>query len=129
MEKNRSLQPGINTLSVWAGEENKDLWHGATQVPVTHSVSFGYQDMDYWYEVALQRQPGHIYGRNTNPTVAAFEEKVRQLEGTAAATSFATGMAAISNSVQPGRGNIKNGARARISSGSMRETKYVMRDM
>src|SRR4029078_13535145 len=33
------------------------------------------------------------------PTVAVFEEKVRQLEGAEAATSFATGMAAISNTL------------------------------
>ncbi|WP_204311145.1 PLP-dependent transferase, partial [Klebsiella michiganensis] len=33
------------------------------------------------------------------PTVAVFEEKVRLLEGAQAATSFATGMAAISNTL------------------------------
>lgn len=91
--------PQKGTLSVWAGEEAKDLWERATQVPVVHSVSFGYTDVDQWQDVALGKQPGHIYGRNTNPTVAAFEEKVRQLEGAEAATSFATGMAAISNTL------------------------------
>ena len=59
-----------------------------TQVPVVHSVSFGYHDLDQWRDVALGRRPGHIYGRNSNPTVAVFEEKVRQLEGADAATSF-----------------------------------------
>ena len=59
-----------------------------TQVPVVHSVSFGYRDLDHWRDVALGRRPGHIYGRNTNPTVAVFEEKVRQLEGADAATGF-----------------------------------------
>jgi cystathionine gamma-synthase len=83
---------------VWAGEDSY-LAEGATQVPVVHSVSFGYPDVDTWLEVAQGRQPGHIYSRNTNPTVHAFEEKVRQLEGAEAATSFATGMAAISNTL------------------------------
>jgi cystathionine gamma-synthase len=92
-------QPHKGTLSVWAGEEAKDLWQRATQVPVVHSVSFGYRDVDEWQDVALGKTPGHIYGRNTNPTVDAFEEKVRQLEGAEAATSFATGMAAISNTL------------------------------
>jgi cystathionine gamma-synthase len=91
-------QPSPGTLSVWAGEE-KNLWQGATQVPVVHSVAFGYRDVDHWLDVALGREPGHIYSRNTNPTVQAFEEKVRQLEGAEAATSFATGMAAISNTL------------------------------
>ena len=49
--------------------------------------------------VALGRSPGHVYSRNTNPTVRAFEEKVRILEGADSATSFATGMAAISNTL------------------------------
>lgn len=88
--------PGPGTLSVWAGEE-KNSWWGATQVPVVHSVAFGYPDVDAWQDAASGRTPGHIYSRNTNPTVAAFEEKVRLLEGAEAATSFATGMAAISN--------------------------------
>ncbi len=95
MSNDREL--GRGTLSVWAGEDEHLL--GATQVPVVHSVSFGYRDVDEWQDVALGNRPGHIYGRNTNPTVAVFEEKVRQLEGAEAATSFATGMAAISNTL------------------------------
>src|SRR5215467_906165 len=89
---------GQGTLSVWAGEGGLH-WAGATQVPVAHSVSYGYQDVDEWLEVAQGRKSGHIYGRNTNPTVAAFEEKIRQLEGAQAAASFASGMAAISNTL------------------------------
>ncbi len=91
--------PSQDTLSVWGGEQEKDGWQGSTQVPVVHSVSFGYKDLDDWYQVALGEEPGHIYGRNTNPTTAVFEEKVRQLEGAEAATSFSTGMAAISNTL------------------------------
>jgi cystathionine gamma-synthase len=92
-----TLLPG--TQSVWGGEENHDFWQRATQVPVVHSVSFGYPDVDEWLAVALAQKPGHIYGRNTNPTVAVFEEKLRTLENADAATSFSTGMAAISNTL------------------------------
>lgn len=88
----------MGTKALWAGEKDS-LAFGATQVPVVHSVSFGYDDMDEWYEVAVGNKPGHIYGRNTNPTVDAFEEKIRILEGAEAATSFSTGMAAISNTL------------------------------
>lgn len=83
------------TLAVWGGEEG-DLIAGATQVPVVNSVAFGYEDVDLWRDVALGRAEGHIYGRNTNPTTAVFEEKIRLLEGAEMATSFSTGMAAIS---------------------------------
>lgn len=86
------------TKSVWAGEDNY-LLQGSTQVPVVHSVSFGYQDIDEWYDVALNKKEGHIYGRNTNPTVDAFEEKVRALENAEAVTSASTGMAAISSTL------------------------------
>jgi cystathionine gamma-synthase len=91
-------QPGLGTLSIWAGEDEY-LLQGATQVPVVHSVSFGYKDLDQWLRVALGQEPGHIYGRNTNPTVHAFEEKVRLLEGAEAATSAATGMGIISSAL------------------------------
>ncbi|WP_442865179.1 cystathionine gamma-synthase family protein [Alkalihalobacillus sp. CinArs1] len=91
-------KPGMGTSSVWAGEKEY-LSHGATQVPVVHSVAYGYDDMDEWYEVAVGNKKGHIYGRNTNPTVQAFEDKVKALEGAEAATSFSTGMAAISNTL------------------------------
>lgn len=97
-KKAENASPGLGTLSVWAGEQ-KTHWMGSTQVPVAHSVSFGYPDIDEWLQVAQGKKPGHIYGRNTNPTVAAFEEKVRELEGAEAATSFASGMAAISNTL------------------------------
>ncbi len=72
---------------------------GSTQVPVVHSVGFGYQDVDEWQAVALGHKPGHIYGRNTNPTVHAFEQKVRQLEQAEAVTSAATGMGVISSTL------------------------------
>ena len=86
------------TLTVWGGEE-RYLVDRATQVPVVHSVSFGYDDVDEWLDVALGKAEGHIYGRNTNPTVDVFEEKVRLLEGGEAATSASTGMGVISNTL------------------------------
>jgi cystathionine gamma-synthase len=94
----RAAGLSTSTLSVWGGEE-ASLMLGATQVPVVYSAAFGYPDMDTWLDVALGRRSGHIYSRNTNPTVQAFETKVRLLEGAPAATSFASGMAAISNTL------------------------------
>ncbi|MBT6101821.1 MAG: cystathionine gamma-synthase family protein [Oceanospirillaceae bacterium] len=99
-------QMGQSTQSIWSGEQEHELFERSTQVPVVHSVSFAYKDIDTWQKVALGQEPGHIYSRNTNPTVRAFEDKVKTLEGAQAATSFASGMAAISNTlatfVQPG---------------------------
>ena len=88
--------PKKSTIAVWGGETAHEPYERATQVPVVHSVSFGYPDLDTWLAVAQEREPGHIYSRNTNPTVRAFEEKIRDLECAEAATSFSSGMAAIS---------------------------------
>jgi len=94
----KKAKPGRGTMSVWGGED-RYLVDKATQVPVVHSVSFGYDDLGEWTDVALGKTEGHIYSRNTNPTVAVFEEKVRLLEGGEAATSASTGMAVISNTL------------------------------
>jgi len=90
---------GKSTLSIWAGEQEHELFERSTQVPVVHSVSFAYKDIDTWHKVALKETDGHIYSRSTNPTVRAFEDKVKELEGAQSATSFASGMAAISNTL------------------------------
>ena len=90
---------GKSTQSIWGGEQEYELYERSTQVPVVHSVSFAYNDIDTWHKVALNEAEGHIYSRNTNPTVRAFEDKVKVLEGAEAATSFSSGMAAISNTL------------------------------
>ena len=90
---------GQSTKSIWGGEQEHELYERSTQVPVVHSVSFGYKDIETWHKVALEETQGFIYSRNANPTVRAFEDKVKELEGAQAATSFSSGMAAISNTL------------------------------
>jgi hypothetical protein len=55
------------TRAVWAGEEEHLL--GATQVPVVLSAAFGYKDIEEWLKVARGKAEGHIYTRNSNPTI------------------------------------------------------------
>jgi cystathionine gamma-synthase len=98
MNHEGKMPAGLGTRAVWSGERDAHWAHG-TQVPVALGVSFGYETVEEWLEVAQGKKAGHIYGRNTNPTVAAFEDKVRDLEGAEAATSFSSGMAAISNTL------------------------------
>lgn len=90
--------PQDASLDVWAGDP-ADEESTPTQVPVVLSVAFGYHELESWLDVALGNAPGHIYSRNTNPTVAAFEAKVRALDHAEATTSFSSGMAAISNTL------------------------------
>jgi cystathionine gamma-synthase len=66
---------------------------------VVESSAFAYSDLESWRAVALKQAKGHIYSRNSNPTTRLLEEKVAALERADGATSFATGMAAISTSL------------------------------
>lgn len=86
------------TTAVWAGEGDLDT-AGAVTTPIVNSVAFSYHDLEEWHQVSLGNAPGFIYSRNTNPTVRALEQKIMLLEGAEAATSFSTGMAAISNTL------------------------------
>ncbi|EIW3881946.1 cystathionine gamma-synthase family protein [Klebsiella pneumoniae] len=86
------------TTAIWGGEAEA-FAEGAICVPVFNSVTFNYDDMAEWFDVALGKKAGHIYSRNTNPTVRPLEEKIALLDGGEDATSFSTGMAAISNTL------------------------------
>ena len=89
---------GFATRALWAGEDEAHPY-GAAQMPLVPAISFGYDTIEEWKNVALGRAPGHIYSRNTNPTLAVLEEKMRVLEDAEAAISFSCGMAAISNTL------------------------------
>lgn len=45
------------TQSVWAGEEHL-FDEGAICSPIYHSVAFGYDNMDDWFDVALGKKKG-----------------------------------------------------------------------
>jgi len=93
----RGAQPprGDSTQSVWSAEAGP-FPYGAAVMPIVSAATFAYPDLDTWREVATGRTSGHIYSRNSNPTVAVLEAKIAELDGTERAAAFATGMAAIS---------------------------------
>jgi cystathionine beta-lyase/cystathionine gamma-synthase len=63
--------------------------------PLVQSVAFDYRSAAEQDEVFGNERPGYVYGRYGTPTTAALEIALAELEGTAAATCFASGMAAI----------------------------------
>jgi cystathionine gamma-synthase len=89
---------GFSTQSVHAKCEI-DSKTRAIEFPIVLNTAFAYDDIDGWIRVALHEDPGHIYSRNSNPTCRHFEERMAVLEGAEHATSFATGMAAINNTL------------------------------
>ncbi len=72
---------------------------GSIVQPVIENAAFAYNDIDQWRAAALNETPGDIYSRNTNPTTSHFETRMAALEGAENATSFTTGMAAISTTL------------------------------
>ena len=95
MSADEPIQLSLDTQAVWAAESGP-FPYGAAVVPIVQAATFAYEDLDSWQSVALNDRAGHIYSRNSNPTLAVLERKIAILDGTEAAAGFSTGMAAIS---------------------------------
>jgi O-acetylhomoserine (thiol)-lyase len=83
------------TTAILHSDRAAAVEHGALHKPLHLSVAYGYRDARDLAAVFQGRAPGHVYGRQGNPTTAALEAKVTAMEDGVATVSFATGMAAI----------------------------------
>lgn len=91
--------------SQWQPETR--LVHGGTlRSPFGETSEALYLTQSYIYATAEQAEarfkdedPGYIYSRFSNPTVAMFEERMRLLEGAEACRATATGMAAVTSAL------------------------------
>lgn len=84
---------GFRTRAIHAGNI-PDAASGARALPIYQSSAFVFDDtVDAAARFALQKY-GNIYSRLTNPTVAAFEERVASLEGGLGAVATASGLSA-----------------------------------
>ncbi|HPA88782.1 MAG TPA: cystathionine gamma-synthase family protein [Quisquiliibacterium sp.] len=88
------MHRGITTTLLHA-DRNGVVEHGAVHKPMHAAVAYGYRASRDLAAVFQGRQPGHVYGRQGNPTTAALEAKVSMLEDAVGTVCFATGMAAI----------------------------------
>jgi len=84
---------GFRTRAIHAGAV-PDAATGARALPIYQSAAFVFDDAaDAAARFALQKY-GNIYSRLANPTVAAFEERVANLEGGLGAVATASGLSA-----------------------------------
>lgn len=75
----------------------KEDVHGSLQMPIYESVAFEFKTAED-IELAFQKKkPAHIYSRISNPTVEAFEQRVRVVTDAAGVIALSSGMAAITN--------------------------------
>jgi len=94
-DSRRPLPPGLRpeTLAVRAGTDRSH--HGEHSEALHLTSSFVFPDAFEAAERFQGRAPGNIYSRFTNPTVAAFEERLAAMEGAGMCVATASGMAAI----------------------------------
>ena len=84
----------LETLSLHAGQQ-PDPVTGARAVPIYQTTSYSFESVDEAAALFNLEQPGHIYSRISNPTVAVLEERLAALENGSAAVCTASGQAAL----------------------------------
>jgi len=67
---------------------------GPRILPIFQSTTYKYEDLEQVERLFALKEAGFKYTRTGNPTVAAFEQKITQLEGGVGAVALASGQAA-----------------------------------
>lgn len=86
---------GFHTRAVHAGAR-PDPGTGARALPIFQTTSYVFEDSESAAAYFNLQEYGNTYARIMNPTVAAFEERLANLDGGVGAVAFASGLAAQS---------------------------------
>ena len=120
---------GFDTKAIHAGQR-PDPYTGARAVPIFQTTSYVLEDAESASAYFNLQEYGNTYARIMNPTVAAFEERIAQLEGGAGAVAFASGLAAQSAALftllQPGDHVV---ASRSLYGGTITQLKHVLRKL
>jgi O-acetylhomoserine (thiol)-lyase len=84
---------GFRTRAVHSGNR-PDAATGARAVPIYQTTSFVFEDAADAADLFALQKYGNIYSRISNPTVAAFEERMASLEGGIGAVATSSGQGA-----------------------------------
>ncbi len=93
MTASADRQWGFRTRALHAGGQ-PDPATGARAVPIYQSTSFVFEDTADAADLFALQKYGVIYTRISNPTTAAFEERMASLEGGIGSVATASGQAA-----------------------------------
>ena len=85
----------ITTKFVHAGERQPAPAGLPASTPIYAAATFTYESMDEIDKVFAGEKPDFIYTRYGNPTIAALESAMTQVEDGATANAYSTGMAAL----------------------------------
>jgi cystathionine beta-lyase/cystathionine gamma-synthase len=86
---------GFSTRAIKAAGRVPDAPQPPVNVPIYQSATFAVGDAAELHELLEFSRPGHSYTRYSNPTHAALEAALAELEGGESALATASGMAAI----------------------------------
>jgi O-acetylhomoserine (thiol)-lyase len=127
MEESRRF--GFDTRQVHAGQR-PDPNTGARAVPIYQTTSYVFEDPESAAAYFNLQEYGNTYSRIMNPTVAAFEERMANLEGGCGAVAFASGIAAqaaaLFTMLTPGDHVVSSSA---LYGGTVNQLKHVLRKM
>ncbi|WP_313078932.1 O-acetylhomoserine aminocarboxypropyltransferase/cysteine synthase family protein [Pulveribacter sp.] len=89
----------IETLAVHAGY-SPDPTTKSVAVPIYQTVAYAFDSAQHGADLFDLKVPGNIYTRIMNPTTDVLEKRVAALEGGIGAVAVASGMAAVTYSIQ-----------------------------
>lgn len=87
------------TLAIHAGY-SPDPTTKAVAVPIYQTTSYAFDDTQHGADLFDLKVAGNIYTRITNPTTAVLEHRITALEGGIGSLALASGMAAITYTIQ-----------------------------
>jgi len=120
---------GFHTRAVHAGAR-PDPGTGARALPIFQTTSYVFEDSEAAAAYFNLQEYGNTYARIMNPTVAAFEERLANLEGGVGAVAFASGLAAQSAAfftmLNPGDHVVASSA---LYGGSVTQLKHLFRKL
>ena len=120
---------GFHTRSVHAGARPEPT-SGARALPIFQTSSYVFEDPESAAAYFNLQEYGNTYSRIMNPTIAALEERIANLEGGVGAVCFASGMAAQTSAfftlLNPGDHVIASSA---LYGGTVTQLKHLFRKL
>jgi len=125
----KPLDYGFHTRAIHAGAR-PDPTTGARALPIYQTTSYVFEDSESAAAYFNLQEYGNTYSRIMNPTVAAFEERLANLEDGVGSVAFASGLAAQAavwvTLLEPGDHVVASGA---LYGGTVTQLKHLLRKL
>lgn len=120
---------GFHTRAIHAGAR-PDPHTGSRALPIHQTTSYVFEDSEAAAAYFNLQEYGNTYSRIMNPTVAALEERVANLEGAVGGVAFASGLAAqnaaLFTLLEPGDHVVASSA---LYGGTLTQFKHVLKKL